>query len=63
MGGVGSGPAARVPPAPARAAHPRAMRRGVLPPGDPVREHRRAEAASATLSEDGNLEINGPDMR
>jgi hypothetical protein len=39
------GPAARIPTPAIGAAHPRALRRGVLPPANAVREHRRAEAA------------------
>jgi hypothetical protein len=46
----GSGPAARVPTAAPGDAHPREMRRGLPPPADPVREHRRAEAAPASAS-------------
>jgi hypothetical protein len=41
--------AARVPTPFAGAAHPGATRRGVLPPADTVREHRRAEAAPAPV--------------
>jgi hypothetical protein len=36
---------------------------GLLPPADPVREHRRAEAAPAPVDEDGNVEIGGRDLR
>jgi hypothetical protein len=36
----GAGPAARIPTPTAGAAHARALRRGVLPPTGPVREHR-----------------------
>ena len=39
------GPAPCVPAANAGAADPRALRRGVLPPANPVREHRRTKAA------------------
>jgi hypothetical protein len=36
----GPGPAARIPTPTSRTAHPRAVRRGVLSPEEPVREHR-----------------------
>jgi hypothetical protein len=39
------------------------VRRGVLPPANPVREHRRAKAATGQLTEDGNVEISGRDLR
>jgi hypothetical protein len=43
------GATARFPTPTAGPAHPRAVRRGVLSPADPVREHRRAEAATAPV--------------
>ena len=45
------------------AAHPQAMRRGVLPPADAVRGHRREKASPAQLTEDENVEISGRDLR
>ena len=36
---------------------------GVLPPTDPVRMHRRGEAAPRAVTEDGNVEISGRDLR
>ena len=47
--GRGSGSAARLPAATTGAAHPRAVRRGVLSPADPVREHCRTEDPSAAV--------------
>ena len=37
------------PAAPARATHPRALRRGILSPANPIRERRRTEAAPASF--------------
>jgi len=59
----GPGPAARVPTPTSRAAHPRAVRRGVLPPADPVREHGQRKLYRPQLTEDGNVEISGRDLR
>ena len=43
------GPAARVPTPTAGATNPRALRRAVLPPASPLREHRREEVATAPV--------------
>ena len=49
----------RLPPEPPT---PR-VRRGVLPPADPVREHGQRKLYRPQLTEDGNVEISGRDLR
>jgi hypothetical protein len=53
----GPGATAGVQEAPARAAHSRSVRRRVLSSANKVREHRRAEAPPAQLTEARNVEI------
>jgi hypothetical protein len=60
--GGGSGPA-RIFQRCARGGLARSVRRGALSPADPVRDNRPAEAGRRQLTENGNTEIDGRDLR
>jgi hypothetical protein len=62
--GVALGPVAGPPAAPARAAYARTVCRGVLPSADPgVESIAERKLRRRQLTEDGNVEISGRDLR
>jgi len=59
----GARPSALLPANPRSAADPGALPTSLAPPAGPLRACGRTEAATAALTDDGNVEITGRDLR